>query len=70
MTLCRLVKGLWYHLFLDRYFVSLRLFRRLLKEGLYATGTMGTRRGQPPALQREKRDRGRPVARASGEWSC
>jgi hypothetical protein len=34
------------------------LFRRLLKEGVDATGTMGTGRGQPLSIQREKRDKG------------
>ena len=58
MTLCRRLKGLWHHLSLDSYFVSVCLFRLLLKEGVYVTGTMGTGRGQPLELHWEKRDKG------------
>ncbi len=35
MTLCLRMKGMWYHLYMDRYFVSVRLFKRLLQEGVY-----------------------------------
>jgi hypothetical protein len=54
MTLCLFVKGMWHHLYMDLYFVSVHLFKRLLQEGGYVTRTMGIGRDQPPVFQREK----------------